>query len=68
MRLLFVGLAFVLVNLWIWLLWTKLSRSRRGARRVFEEQFRLRTMLEFLRHAVERHFPLIQSIFIPSTG
>ena len=27
-RLLFMGLAFVLVNLWVWLLWTKLSRSR----------------------------------------
>ena len=65
-RLLFVGLAFVLVNLWIWLLWNRLSQSRRGGRRVYQERFRLRTMLGFLRHAVERHFPLIQSIFLPS--
>ena len=65
-RLLFVGIAFVLVNLWVWLLWTRVSRSRRGGRRVYQERFRLRTMLEFLRHAVERHFPLIQAIFIPA--
>ena len=64
-RLLFVGLAFVLVNLWVWLLWHTLSQSRRGGRRVYHERFRLRTMLEFLCHAVERHFPLIQSIFLP---
>ncbi len=65
-RLLFMGLAFVLVNLWVWLLWTKLSHSCRGGRRVYQERFRLRTMLEFLRHAVERHFPLIQAVFLPS--
>ena len=65
-RLLFVGLAFVLVNLWIWLLWTKVSRSRRGGRQVYQQRYRLRTMLEFLRHAVERHFPLFPSVFLPS--
>ena len=34
-----VALAFILVNLWIWLLWTRLSRSRRGGRRVYREHF-----------------------------
>ena len=67
-RLLFVALAFILMNLWIWLLWTKLSRSRRGGRRVYQERFRLRTMLEFLRHAIEQRFPLIHHIFLPETG
>ena len=64
-RLLFMGLAFLLVNLWIWLLWTRVSRSHRGGRRVYQEQFRLRTMLEFLRHAIEHHFPLLQAFFLP---
>lgn len=65
-RLLFMGIAFVLVNLWVWLLWTKVSRLRRGGRRVYQERFRLRTMLEFLRYAIEQHFPPIQEIFLPS--
>ena len=66
MRLLFVGLAFVLVNLWIWLLWTRMSRSRRGGRRVCQERLRLRTLLEFIAHAVERHFPMRCTIFLPA--
>ncbi|MBE9136387.1 hypothetical protein IQ254_04080 [Nodosilinea sp. LEGE 07088] len=67
-RLLFVVVAFLLVNLWIWLLWTQLSVGRRGGRRVYQERFPLKTMLEFLCHAVERRFPLIQAIFLPATG
>jgi hypothetical protein len=67
-RLLFVAVAFLLVNLWIWLLWTQLSIRRRGGRRVYQERFPLKTMLEFLCHAVERRFPLIQAIFLPATG
>lgn len=67
-RLLFVAVAFLLVNLWIWLLWTQLSVRHRGGRRVYQERFPLKTMLEFLCHAVERRFPLIQAIFLPATG
>jgi hypothetical protein len=67
-RLLFVAMAFLLVNLWIWLLWTHLSVARRGGRRVYQERFPLKTMVEFLSHAIERRFPLIQAIFLPATG
>jgi hypothetical protein len=67
-RLLFVALAFILVNLWVWLLWTRLSLTRRGGRRVYQEYFRLKTMLEFLRHAIERRFPLIHVVAIPASG
>lgn len=35
LRLLFVALAFILVNIWIFLLWTSVSATRRGGRRVF---------------------------------
>ncbi|MDA0673688.1 MAG: transposase [Cyanobacteria bacterium] len=64
-RFFFVALAFLLVNLWIWLLWTHLSRSRRGYRQVYQRRFPLNTMLEFLSHAVERRFPLIHTISLP---
>lgn len=67
-RFLYVALAFILVNLWIWLLWSRVSRSRRGGRRVYREHFPLKTMLEFLCHAIERRFPLIQAVFLPDSG
>jgi putative transposase len=57
-RLLFVALAFILVNLWVYLLWCFVSRTQRGGRVVYRELFSLKTMLEFLSHAVERHFPI----------
>ncbi|MEE3719462.1 transposase [Tumidithrix elongata RA019] len=65
-RLLFVALAFILVNLWIYLLWCFVIRSRRGGRLVYRELFNLKTMLEFLSHAVERQFPFITIIYLPS--
>ena len=66
-RLLFVALAFVLVNLWVCLLWRFVSRSGSGARLVYRHLFPLKTMLEFLVQAVERHFPVGRAIFLPST-
>ncbi len=64
-RLLFVGLAFILVNLWVYLLWFFVSQTRRGGRVVYRERFSLRTMLEFIGQAVERHFPVIAAIYLP---
>jgi len=49
-RLLFVALAFILVNLWVYLLWCFISHSRRGGRFVYRQLFGLKTMLEFLSH------------------
>lgn len=64
-RLLFVGISFILINLWIYLLWTCISRRRQGGRLVLRHLFALKTMLEFLAHAVERRFPLITAIVLP---
>jgi len=64
-RLLFVSLAFIIVNLWVFLLWCFVSHSRRGGRIVYRQLFGLKTMLEFLSHAVERHFPLVTAIYLP---
>jgi putative transposase len=65
LRLLFVALAFILVNLWVYLLWVYVSRSQRGGRVVFRQLFPLKTMLEFLSQAVERHFPVVTAVFLP---
>jgi putative transposase len=62
---LFVALAFILVNLWVYLLWFFVSRTQPGGRVVYRELFSLRTMLEFLSQAVERHFPVITAIYCP---
>jgi hypothetical protein len=67
-RFLFVALAFILVNLWVYLLWYFVSRPRPGGQLVYQELFRLKTMLEFLSHAVERHFPAITAIYLPASG
>jgi hypothetical protein len=64
-RLLFVALAFILVNLWVYLLWYYVSRTQRGGRVVYPKIFSLKTMLEFLCQAVERHFPVITAIYLP---
>lgn len=65
LRLLFVALAFILVNLWIYLLWRYVSSTRRGGRLIYQQRFRLKTMLEFLSHAIERHFPTIHGVYLP---
>jgi putative transposase len=64
-RLLFVALAFILVNLWVYLLWFFVSQTQRGGRVVYRDLFSLKTMLEFLSQAVERHFPVITAIYLP---
>lgn len=65
LRLLFVALAFVLVNLWVYLLWAYIRITQRGGRRILPQYFRLKTMLEFLSHAVERHFSRRCQVMLP---
>lgn len=65
-RLLFVAIAFILVNIWIYLLWFSLSQSRRGGRFVYQTLFPLKTLLEFLGQAIERRFPAKTKLFLPA--
>lgn len=65
-RFLFVALAFLLVNLWVYLLWHFVSQTQRGGRVIYRELFSLKTMLEFLSHAVEQRFPVITAVFLPA--
>jgi hypothetical protein len=56
LRLLFVGLALLLRNLWVWLHWEVLSRPRRGGRVVCLDRLRFEDLLHWLLHAVEERF------------
>jgi DDE family transposase len=53
LRLLFVGLALILRNLWVWLHWEVLSHPRRGRRRLDLDRMPLRKMLVWLQHLAE---------------
>ncbi|HIK18680.1 MAG TPA: hypothetical protein IGS53_25835 [Leptolyngbyaceae cyanobacterium M33_DOE_097] len=48
------------------LLWFFVSRTQRGGRVVYRDRFSLKTMLEFLSQVVERHFPPITVVYLPS--
>jgi putative transposase len=68
LRLLYVALAFILVNLWVYLLWQVVSATRRGGRQVFQARLPLKTMLSFIRQVVERHFPLVRAVYLPTAS
>ncbi|GAX46039.1 transposase [Tolypothrix sp. NIES-4075] len=66
LRLLFVGISFLLVNIWINLLWLKISQKRRGGRLIYRKLFGLKQMLAFLSQAVERKYQVVEGIYLPS--
>src|SRR3954462_15205701 len=55
-RLLYVGIALVLRNLWVWLHSTLLARPRRGGREILLERLRWETLLIRLLHVAEETF------------
>ncbi len=62
LRLLFVGISFLLVNIWVNLLWRKISKPRKGGRLIYRTIFPLKQMLSFLNQAVERIFQVVKTI------
>jgi len=66
LRLLFVGISFLLVNIWVNLLWLRICKKRKGRRLIYCQLFGLKQMLAFLRQAVERKYKTVESIYIPS--
>jgi hypothetical protein len=62
-RLLYVGIALVLRNLWVWLHYTILSRPRRGGRVILLERLRWETLLLWLLHVAERTFGVNDTTF-----
>jgi putative transposase len=53
LRLLFVGMALILRNVWVWLHWEVLSHPHRGSRRLDLNQLPFRAMLSWLQHLAE---------------
>jgi len=54
LRLLYVGVALILRNVWVWLHGEVLARPRRGGRRVDLDQLPFRAMLLWLQHLAEQ--------------
>jgi len=54
LRLLYVGVALVLRNVWVWLHWEVLAQRRRGHRRVDLRRLSFRQMLLWLQHYAEQ--------------
>ncbi len=64
-RLLFVGIAFILIDLWVYLTWTYISKPRQGGRKLFHSLFGLKRMHSFLSQTIERHRRLVDAVFLP---
>src|SRR5512135_1094845 len=62
-RLLYVGIALVLRNLWVWLHYTLLAMPRRGGRVILLERLRWETLLLWLLHVAEEAFGIDDTTF-----
>ena len=62
LRLLYVGVALILRNLWAWLHWEVLAHPHRGGRRLDLGQLRFRAMLLWLQHHAEQLFGIHEEI------
>jgi hypothetical protein len=67
-RLLFVALAFLLVNIWVNLLWHYISKDRRGGRLIYQKLFGLKQMLAFLTQGIHHFYPPRKEILLPVDG
>ena len=65
-RLLYVGISFLLVNIWIYILWAKISKPRRGGRLIYRKLFNLKQMLAFLSNAINRIYEVRGTVYIPT--
>jgi Transposase DDE domain len=54
LRFLYVAVALILRNVWVWLHWQALAERRRGGRRVDTNRLTFRTMLLWLQHWAEQ--------------
>jgi len=63
-RLLDVGIALILRNVWVWLHQMVLARPRRGRREIRLDLLRFRRMLSWLAHVVERMLGVRDSVTV----
>ncbi|MDJ0718557.1 MAG: ISH3 family transposase [Prochloraceae cyanobacterium] len=66
-RLLYVGISFLIVNIWIYILWSKISKPRRGSRLVYRSLFSLKQMLAFLSNVINQIYEVREIIYISTT-
>lgn len=66
LRLLFVGIALTLINIWVFLKWAYLGRPRRGGRDVWAELFPLTMFKQFLIEALKATYGVVQSVSLPT--
>jgi Transposase DDE domain len=64
LRLLYVALALLLRNVWVWLHWEMLAERRRGHRRLDLGRMSLRRMLLWLQHYAEQRLGLREELSI----
>jgi hypothetical protein len=62
LRLLFVGIALILRNLWVWVHGASLAKPRRGGRQLNLDKVRFRTLLMGLAHLAEQTFGINDSV------
>jgi putative transposase len=62
LRFLLMGVALLIVNMWIRLHWLFLRLPGRGPRRVARERFRLDRMTRFLTRAIERIYGVVTAV------
>jgi hypothetical protein len=68
LRFVLMGLALLLINIWIRLQWQFLRVPERGPRRVARSAFRLDRMARFLTRAFERHYGVVTAAGPPVAG
>jgi putative transposase len=64
LRLLYVAVALILRNVWVWLHWQVLAERRRGGRRVDTDRLTFRTLLLWLQHWAEQSFGVRDEIHV----
>ena len=64
LRLLYVGIALILRNVWVWLHQMVLARPRRGSREIRLDLLRFRRMLLWLTHVVEGTLGIRDSVSV----
>ena len=67
-RALAVGVALLLVNLWVYLKWAAVSIKRRGGRLVLEHLFSFKTMVSFLHNALLKRHGSVDAVYLPEGG
>lgn len=62
LRLLFVGIALLLRNVWVWVHWVYLATPRRGGRQLNLHKLRFKTLLMWLTHLAEETFGIDDTV------